>query len=245
MGFQNEIKPKRSLGQNFFVNKSLAENIIDTLFEDSPKHIVEIGPGTGSFTSLIYERNKALTLIEKDFNLYSDLKSKYHDIEIYNEDFLDFNCENLGYDITFFGSLPYNVSKPIIKKIISSDYFTNPAYFIIQKEVADKYCNTDRNQLGLIREIYADYKIIKHIKPDSFKPRPKVTSSFVKFIPHDRYKDIDYKDLEKLILQAFNQPRKTIKNNLKNSKYSLPLEYENLRPNQLTIDQYILIMQSS
>jgi 16S rRNA (adenine1518-N6/adenine1519-N6)-dimethyltransferase len=243
MGFSNGVKPKRSLGQNFFNNKALAQHIIDIVLESNPENITEIGPGTGYFTSLIHAATKNITVIEKDYELSQELKSKFPDISIYNEDFLDFKIESL--DTTYFGSLPYNVSKPIIRKIITSPSFTNPSFFIIQKEVAQKYTNNEVNQLGLLREIYSECKILLTIKPDNFTPRPNVTSSFIKFIPHGKYNNIDKQELEKLIVNAFKQPRKTLKNNLRNTRYILQENEDMLRPDQLSLDQYVSILNRS
>ncbi|MCD4756035.1 hypothetical protein K8R20_00215 [bacterium] len=243
MGFQSRIKPKRSLGQNFFRNKSLAKHIANLVLESSPKHITEIGPGKGAFTTLFYGATKDMTLIETDVILSTELVNQFKNATILHRDFLELPLTFSP--TTYFGSLPYNISKPIIKKILISDTFTNPAFFIIQKEVAEKYTNRNTNLLGLMREIYADCKILLTIKPDSFYPKPKVTSSFIKFTPHDKYQGVDKKALEKLIRISFTQPRKTLKNNLRNTKYVLLDQEQSLRPNQLTLDQYISILNRS
>ena len=243
MGLSNTVKPKRSLGQNFFSNKALASHIVNLVLDSDPTHITEIGPGTGVFTQLFHEKIPDMTLVEKDYELYETLKKTYPDIEIYNEDILEYRLTNKA--TTYYGSLPYNISKPIIRKIITSETFTNPCFFIIQKEVAEKYKNVDTNQLGLTREIYADCKVLLNIKPDNFKPRPNVMSSLITFIPHNKYPDIDKKELEKLIIQSFNQPRKTLNNNLKNSKYTLDENFKPLRPAQLSLDDYVSILNYS
>ncbi len=243
MGFQSRIKPKRSLGQNFFVNKSLAQHITDLVKTSCVSQILEIGPGSGSFTENFYGTTEKLVLIEKDDTLVLELEIRFPKADIIHADFLDVKLPEK--DITYFGSLPYNVSKPIIKKILTSDTFTQPAFFIIQKEVADKYTNRDRNILGLIKELYADCKVLLTIKPENFSPRPKVMSAFIKFTPHNRYPDVDKIAMEKLIIEAFKQPRKTLKNNLKNTKYILNPEEETLRPDKLNIEQYISILKRS
>ncbi|MCD4811064.1 hypothetical protein K8R14_00450 [bacterium] len=243
MGFQSRIKPKKSLGQNFFRNKSLAKHIVNLVLENSPEHITEIGPGKGAFTSLFYGATKNMTLVETDVILSSELANVYKNATILHQDFLEIPLTFSP--TTYFGSLPYNISKPIIKKIITSDTFTNPAFFIIQKEVAEKYANKKTNLLGLMREIYADCKILLTIKPSNFYPKPNVMSSFIKFIPHDRHSSVDKGALEKLIRNSFIQPRKTLKNNLRNTKYLLLEQEHSLRPSQLTLEQYISILNRS
>lgn len=243
MGFQNSIKPKRSLGQNFLINDELIKKIVDFILESNPKHITEIGPGKGAFSKLFYNTQLPLTLVEKDNVLAQLLENNLPSADIFNVDFLNFKLKNT--ETTYFGSLPFNIANEIIKKVVTSYTFTNPAFFIIQKEVAVKYSNRETNPLGLIREIYADFEILLDIKPGNFKPRPNVTSSFVKFTPHNNYTNIDKDAVESLIQRSFKMPRKTIMNNLKQYSYNIPTELETKRPHELDLSEYMSILQSS
>ncbi|MDD3474773.1 MAG: rRNA adenine dimethyltransferase family protein [Candidatus Dojkabacteria bacterium] len=243
MGFQNRVTAKRSLGQNFLVNSGVIEKITTIVIDSKPKHITEIGPGKGAFTKVFYGTTIPLTLIEKDNNLFQLLQNNYKNIELYNLDFLDYKTSN--FETTYFGSLPFNVSKEIIDKILKSETFKNPAFFIIQKEVAEKYLNRNKNELGFTREIYADFKILFDIKPGSFNPKPKVTSSFVKFIPNNHLGSINKQDLEILIQRSFKMPRKTLKNNLSTYGYKIPENINNERATELELDDYVSILQHS
>jgi 16S rRNA (adenine1518-N6/adenine1519-N6)-dimethyltransferase len=238
------MEAKRSLGQNFFINKNLGDRIIQEV-QNSTDIAVEIGPGQGFFTERLIEKFKEVILIEKDTEIAKILRETYPNLTIYNEDFLDFDLTKLPKDITFFGSLPYNVSKPIIRKIIESDRFNNPAYFIIQKEVAQKYIYKDPyNILSLNTNIYSDVKKILDISPEAFRPRPRVNSSFTRFTPNR--KDIEgIKTLSNLITLSFKQPRKNLKNNLKGSPYrDLIKDFESRRPSELSLEQYQEILQN-
>jgi len=137
------MEAKKSLGQNFFINKHLCQQITNYIIGEEPDVLVEIGPGQGFFTNYLYEKIPNTVLIEKDCTLSKDLSTKFPKSVIKNIDFLDWNYNELDCykdkKIVFFGSLPYNVSKPIIRKIITSNYFNHSCFFIIQKEVADKY----------------------------------------------------------------------------------------------------------
>ena len=243
MGFQNRVIPKRSLGQNFIVNDNLVKKIVNLVLESNPEHITEIGPGKGVFTKVFYETTSALTLIEKDNTLAQILENKFPDTVIHNQDFMDFKLENSN--TIYFGSLPFNMHLPIIKKVITSYTFNNPAFFIIQKEVALKYKNSNPNSLGLTREIYADFDLLFNIKPGNFSPRPNVISSFVKFVPKNSYLDIDKEGLELLIERSFKMPRKTLRNNLKSFHYKIPNILESKRPGQVDLNDYISILKAS
>lgn len=248
------IEPKRSLGQNFFVNENLAKKIVDTVLVENPELIVEIGPGHGYFSSLLQQGGKKLLLVEKDNTLAEGLLNHYPEQEVVNIDFLEWDFSQLekfkGKKILFFGSLPYNVSKRIISKVIESNFFNMSAYFIIQKEVAEKYtANTpDTTFLSLKTEIYATCKKLFDISPESFKPKPKVVSSFVMFTPQEKtffQSKEEVENFENFLLQAYKQPRKKLQNNLKGCfPYEIgekAKELLNLRPQHLTIEDYLFL----
>lgn len=241
MGFQDGVTPKRSLGQNFFVNKELIKKITNVVLESNPTHITEIGPGKGAFTKVFYDVTVNLTLIEKDIVVSRIISNQFPEADIHNIDFLEYKLTNP--ETTYFGSLPFNVSDEIIEKIIKSYTFNNPAFFIIQKEVAEKYCNKEPNPLGLVTQIYADCKILFDIKAGNFKPRPHVDASFIRFVPHGKYQGIDKEALEKLILRSYKQPRKTLYNNLKGYNYNLSENIANRRAHELDLEAYISILE--
>jgi len=241
MGFPNRVTPKRSLGQNFLINPGLIKKIITVVLNSDPKHITEIGPGKGAFTEEFYATTIPMILIEKDFNFTQILQDNYRGTQVHNIDFLDFELNN--FNTTYFGSLPFNKSKDIIYKIISSPTFNNPAFFIIQKEVAEKYSSKNVNPLSLIREIYSNFEILFDIKAGNFRPKPNVTTSLVKFTPHRKSWNVNVKDLELLIKKSFKYPRKTLKNNLKS--YNLSKEIAGKRPAQLLLSNYVSILKNS
>ena len=139
------IFAKKSLGQNFLIDKNITKKIIN-LSKVTNQNIIEIGPGKGALTEEILKRKpKSLKLIEKDFILANKLKSKYINtrvIKIYNEDILRFNIEKIiKKDTIIFGNLPYNISSQILVKFLK---FRNwpPKYnnliFMFQKELGEK-----------------------------------------------------------------------------------------------------------
>ena len=114
------IVPKKSLGQNFLVDKDILRLIVNlTSIED--KNILEIGPGTGNLTSLIFEKKpKKFCVVEKDNNLAEKLSKNYKNkIEVINEDILNID-ENLLFNekTIVFGNLPFNISTEILSKWI-------------------------------------------------------------------------------------------------------------------------------
>lgn len=240
---------KKSLGQNFFVNENLGEKIINFVREENPEVVVEVGPGRGFFTKKLSTFTPKLVLVEKDDELSQDSRNSFPDATVINIDFLDWDFKELEQykdkKIIFYGSLPYNVSKPIIHKILSSGFFTNNCYFIIQKEVAEKYIMNEPNNniLSLRTQLFAKPKKLMDINPGAFMPQPKVMSSVIKFSPIPKLQiDINEEKFVKFIENCFRSPRKTLRNNLKN--ISSRLQSEELldkRPQELTLEQYIQI----
>ncbi len=221
MGFSN-IRPKRSLGQNFFKNHNLAEYIVKQILKENPKTILEIGPGKGFFTQFFVQNNIKTICIEKDKELSEKLKDFLPQITLLNNDVLDIDVNKLiekEDDLVCFGSLPYNVSKRIIFKLIE-DTDIKKFYFIIQKEVGDKYVNKKKSSLlSLKTEIYVNSKILLNISPHNFVPRPNVESCLI-FFKRDEKNINDINNFKLYLDRAFKQPRKKLKNNL-NQFYNL------------------------
>jgi 16S rRNA (adenine1518-N6/adenine1519-N6)-dimethyltransferase len=104
--------PKKSLGQNYLIDKNVINKIIKQV-KIKNKNVLEIGPGTANLTDeIIKEKPKSLILIEKDKYLFSDLKNKFNDkknIHLFNADFLKFNLlDNVENNTIVFGNLPYH-----------------------------------------------------------------------------------------------------------------------------------------
>lgn len=258
MGFPcSMIKAKKSLGQNFFINSNLAKQIVQIISEKPSDIIVEIGPGEGYFSNILDSKKKNLIMIEKDTVLASKLKHTFQKQLIVNSDFLEWEFQELekhyGKEIVFFGSLPYNVSKKIIEKIIQSKFFNSESYFIIQKEVAEKYTDKEPNNnlLSLRTSIYANCRKLFDIKPEAFRPKPKVTSSFTLFEPKAMTSQNiilrKNKVFDRFLQDSFAQPRKMLSNNLR--KYNFQQNEEiikllNARPQHLSLEEYVLLFSN-
>ena len=251
------LKAKKSLGQNFLIDRNILE-LITNCTEINNKSILEVGPGTGNLTQEIIKKNpKEIFLVEKDTNLLNLLKDKFKDKAIYyNEDILNFSEEKLSKNkITVFGNLPYNISTEILTKWIiniNTEFWFDKLILMFQKEVADRIISeNDRSNYGRL-SIISNWKLkikkITDIKPNSFKPKPKVDSSLLIFTPKENFIKLDNpKNLEKVTRVFFNQRRKKIKKPLsqlfKNyekiaEKLNLNLD---LRPQNLTFDTYYLL----
>ena len=216
------IKAKKSLGQNFLMDKLILEKISNTI-NISNKTILEIGPGTGNLTSYILKKNpKKLFVIEKDYELSRGLKNKFNDkITVINDDVLKIDETKLFKEVvTVFGNLPYNISTEILAKWIlnleSENFWFENLILMFQKEVADriisKFNSSKYGRLSILANWKLDIKKMFDIKPFSFSPRPKVDSSLLFFSPRKNFYQIkNPKNLEKVTRIFFNQRRKKLK----------------------------------
>ena len=248
------IRAKKSLGQNFLIDREVLEKITNTAVIKN-KTILEVGPGTGNLTSFIVKNNpKKIFVIEKDDDLAKNLDKTFKDqLTIINDDILNID-ENLLFDekVTVFGNLPYNISTEILSKWIinlKDNSWFNCLVLMFQKEVADRiiarFNTSNYGRLSILSNWKLYIEKICDIKPESFFPKPKINSSLLLLTPKKNfYKINEPKNLEKVTRIFFNQRRKMIKkpyNQLFNgdkkilSKLKIDL---NLRPQNLDFDTY-------
>ena len=249
------IRAKKSLGQNFLIDRNIIDKIVNIL-ELKDKNILEIGPGTGNLTEGILKKSpKKILAIEKDDNLVKLLKEKFDDkIEIINKDILKIDENSLSdQTLTVFGNLPYNISTEILCKWIlniKQKIWFDCLILMFQKEVADriisKFDTKDYGRLTVLANWRLKIKKICDIYPSCFSPKPKVESTLLIFEPKRNFvKFINPKNLEKITRVFFMHRRKMIKKpflNLFNndinyaSKMKLDLR---LRPQNLDLDTYL------
>ena len=247
-----KIKARKSLGQNFLIDKNIIKSIVNIGDIKKNNVILEVGPGTGNLTEYILKKNpKKIFVIEKDSNLVNLLNGKFHDkINILNKDILKFDLNNISKEkIIIFGNLPYNISTKILTQwITTSEKFKcyKKLILMFQKEVADRILakTNSRNygRLSIISNWRLNIKKEFNISPQCFFPKPKVDSTLLSFVPKKEFYYIkNPENLEKITRIFFNQRRKMIKNPLKqifknpekvavNFKLNLNLRPQNLSP---------------
>jgi len=253
-----KIIPKKSLGQNFLIDKNIIEKICDAGNLSQNNTVLEIGPGTGNLTEFILKkRPRKFYIIEKDKRLIKNLSERFENqLVIINEDILKYDLKLLSNsDLIIFGNLPYNISSQILVNFInysSSKFSYKKLILMFQKEVADRILAEDNSKnygrLSIFSSWKLDIKKIMDIYPSSFFPRPKVMSSLLIFEPKINYINFkNSKNLEHITNIFFNQRRKMIKKPLnilfKDSKEvvnELDLNI-NLRPQNLKKETFYKI----
>ena len=253
-----KIIPKKSLGQNFLIDKNIIEKICNSGNVSQSDTVLEIGPGTGNLTeSILKKKPKKFYIIEKDERLIKNLSEKFDNkLIIINEDILNYDLKLLSNtNLIIFGNLPYNISSQILINFInysSSKFSYKKLVLMFQKEVADRILAEDNSKnygrLSIFSSWKLDIKKLMDIYPSSFFPKPKVMSSLLIFEPKNNYiKFNNSQNLEYITNIFFNQKRKMIKKPLnilfKDSKSvvdELDLDI-NLRPQNLKKDTFYKI----
>ncbi len=253
------IKNKKSLGQNFLVDRDILNKIVNTVNIDN-KEVLEIGPGSGNLTAYILKKNpKKFYVVEKDDDLSLLLKEKFNDeIEIINDDILKISENKISKNkLIVFGNLPYNISTEILSKWIvnmNSNIWFESLVLMFQKEVADRIIaksnNSNYGRLSILSNWKLNIKKIIDIKPQSFFPKPKIDSTLLIFTPKKKFFKLESaKNLEKLTRIFFNQRRKMLKKPFnqifKNAdeiskKFNIDL---NLRPQNLEPETYFRLVK--
>ena len=248
------IRAKKSLGQNFLIDKNIIDIITNTVSIDG-NEVLEVGPGTGNLTREILRNNPSkLYLVEKDTFLAESLKEIIDErVKIFNEDILKFSENALSKNkIIVFGNLPYNISTEILGRWITNlkdDCWFSDLVLMFQKEVADRIIaqfNTSAyGRLSILANWRLNINKICDISPESFSPRPKIQSSLIHFTPKKNFAEIkDPINLEKITRIFFSHRRKMLKkpfnqifngNTVLLNKLNLDL---NLRPQNLDFDTY-------
>ncbi|MGN2370270.1 16S rRNA (adenine(1518)-N(6)/adenine(1519)-N(6))-dimethyltransferase RsmA [Clostridium cagae] len=214
----------KSLGQNFLLDESVLNDIVDGAEVNENDFIIEIGPGVGTLTAKLLQKAKMVTCIELDNDLIPILQQElgeYDKFELIHNDALkvDFNeiMKNEEH-VKLVANLPYYVTTPIIVKLLKENHKFESLTIMIQKEVAERI-NAEPNckeygALSILVQYYCNTKIVRKVSPESFMPRPKVDSIVIRLdrLSNPRVKVQDEKLLFDIVRAGFNMRRKTLWN---------------------------------
>ncbi|HEX2867468.1 MAG TPA: 16S rRNA (adenine(1518)-N(6)/adenine(1519)-N(6))-dimethyltransferase RsmA [Ignavibacteriales bacterium] len=224
----DKIRPLKKFGQNYLQDRNILLKIVDEISPREDDAMVEIGPGMGMLTQELYSRVRDLTAVEIDRRVIEDLKMEFPTLSLINQDFLkvDLNeiYEKKKKPLRIAGNIPYNITSPIIFKLIENVPIVEDAVFMVQYEVARRLSahqgSEDYGILAVILKYFGNARLCFKVSPNVFYPRPKVFSAVV----HIRFDKRREKEINKLFINivkaSFGNRRKTLKNSLNNSIFS-------------------------
>jgi dimethyladenosine transferase len=219
--------PRKRFGQNFLRDESVIEAIAGAVAPQAEDHLVEIGPGEGALTQALIGSGCQLDAVELDRNLRARLLaafSTYPRFTLHSADALKFDFAALSIDgkpLRVVGNLPYNISTPLIFKLLDCAHIVSDMHFMLQLEVVERLAaspgSKDWGRLGVMAQFQCEVEHLFDVPPEAFYPPPKVQSAIVRLTPHKTppYPDVDRDALASVVTQAFAQRRKTLRNNFK------------------------------
>lgn len=220
-------QPRKRFGQNFLRDESVINEIARAVSADAGDHIVEIGSGEGALTAALIESGCTLDAIELDRDLTARLLasfSVYPGFTLHSADALRFDFGSLkqtGTPLRIVGNLPYNISTPLLFKLLDYGPLIADMHFMLQREVVDRMAATpgskDWGRLGVMTQLRCEVEALFAVPPEAFYPPPKVQSAVVRLAPHLKrpWPNCDPVKLNRIVTQAFSQRRKTLRNNFK------------------------------
>lgn len=241
----NSLFAKKSFGQNFLINRSVLQTIIEAANINQNDHITEVGPGLGVLTIELAKSAKKVLSIELDANFITILKNYLpENVEIINQDALKYSPPATKYKVV--ANIPYNITSHLINHFLQNENKPTSITLLIQKEVAEKICtlNPDMSVLSLQIALFGKAKLIKKVSNNNFYPAPKVDSAVI-HIQINQPTDPNYIPREKalqilnLAKKAFSQRRKKLSNTIPELKEQLSkLNLSDKRPQHLSIQDW-------
>lgn len=238
-----DIRPRKRLSQSFLIDPNITLKIAGLLEPGPADTVVEIGPGLGVLTGIIAPQVKKIIAVEIDPGLVEILKSEISrdNAAIVHEDFLKFDFPGAvgggapdSARVKVIGNVPYNISSAIVFRLLEFRHLISTAVLMFQKEVAERIAagpgSRDYGIVSVIVSMYARIRREFTVPPGCFYPRPKVDSAVVKMTFRDRpLVELENPELfRELVRTSFARRRKTLLNNLKNSRFNTDGQIESI-----------------
>jgi len=256
--------PRKRFGQNFLQDAAVIDRIAAAIRPVPGEHLVEIGPGTGALTAALLASGCDLDVIELDRDLVPGLLAAFSlrpGFRLHSADALGFDFGSLiesrvdGHQrdrpLRIVGNLPYNISTPLLFRLLDNTDLIRDMHFMLQLEVVQRLAAApgSRNwgRLGVMAQFHCKVEHLFDVPPSAFRPPPKVQSAIVRLTPwpDSPWPECEPSRLRALVKAAFAQRRKTLRNNLKGIIDSGQLEALGVDPSAraetLELSQFIEI----
>ena len=251
---------RKRFGQHFLRDPAVISRIIECIAPAFDDRLIEIGPGAGALTRPLLQRVNRLTVIEIDRDLARRLASsptpagrlRVHCEDVLRFDFARAARENGG-ALRIVGNLPYNLSTPLLFRLVRFHQHVGDVHFMLQREVVERLAaqpgDAAYSRLSVMSACCYETLPLFDVTPDAFAPRPKVVSGFVRLLPKPAPPPDVRERLDSLVKLAFSQRRKTVANALSSVLDRAALERIGIdpeqRPDTLRIDQFMKMMNNA
>lgn len=258
------VKPKKSLGQHFLTDLSIARDIADTVDACPELPILEVGPGMGVMTQFLIAKPRELKVVEIDRESVAYLHEHFPALEgsVIEDDFLRMRLDQLfeGHPFVLTGNYPYNISSQIFFKMLDYKDLIPCCTGMIQKEVAERIaarpCTKAYGILTVLIQAWYRVEYLFTVNEHVFNPPPKVKSAVIRLTRNDTAAlGCDERLFRSLVKTTFNQRRKTLRNNIRPLLSNLDMQRApesvpdhsqllqdpifNKRPEQLSVQDFV------
>jgi 16S rRNA (adenine1518-N6/adenine1519-N6)-dimethyltransferase len=221
------LAPSKQRGQNFLCDPNVTRKVVAAAALDSDDVVVEIGPGFGALTFGLAKAARHVVAVELDGGVARAFRAEYGDpegITLVEGDALDLELQGLAADhrvaaLVVVGNIPYNVTSPLIRKLIDASTVVSRAVLMVQSEVCDRIASgpgdAAYSSLSVVTRYHAEVRRLLTVRRTCFYPRPKVDSGVVEIVfgraPGRRS---DPETFEKVVAAAFGKRRKMLRQSL-------------------------------
>ncbi len=249
-----KVRAKKSLGQHFLTDLSIAERIAHTLDDFKHLPVLEVGPGMGVLTQFLLEMGLDLTVVELDSESVDYLEAAYPQLHgrIIGEDFLKMDLKRLYGDQPFcvIGNYPYNISTQIFFKILEYRDQVTCCSGMLQREVAQRIAEPPGTKaygiLSVLLQAWYDIEYLFTVDEHVFNPPPKVKSGVIRLVRNEVTDlGVNERMFKRVVKAAFGQRRKMLRSSLKPLFSADPMVMERdvfrQRPEQLGVEDFIAL----
>jgi len=219
-------RPRKRFGQHFLHEPSAIARIVAAIDPQPGQRLVEIGPGLGAITEPVLAAAGRLDVVELDREVIPELIARCAhagELVVHEADALRFDFAALAGDgkLRAIGNLPYNVSTPLLFHLLAARDAIADMHFMLQKEVVDRMVATpggkEYGRLSVMLQAHCRMRHLFDVRPGAFRPPPRVMSAIVRLVPHEEppFAIPDPTRFAEVVLRAFGQRRKTLRNGLK------------------------------
>jgi 16S rRNA (adenine1518-N6/adenine1519-N6)-dimethyltransferase len=244
---------RKRFGQHFLVDTGVTDAIVRAIDPRPDDALVEIGPGLGALTRPLLQRGAQLTVIELDRDLAARWRGVAN-VQVIESDVLGVDFVSLAKSaarpLRVVGNLPYNISTPILFRLLSAVSAITDQHLMLQKEVVNRLAaapgGKDYGRLSVMLQWRYDIEPLFDVAPESFDPPPRVQSTVLRMTPLRSPPALDAELLAELVAVAFSQRRKLLRHTLGHwlARTQLEVAFDvQRRAEEVPVDEYVLLAQ--
>ena len=242
---------RKRFGQNFLVDRAYIDRIVRAIDPQCDDCMVEIGPGLGALTAPLLECLNVLHVIEIDRDIVARLAAEFpaERLIVHQGNALKFDLTSLGPGLRVVGNLPYNISSPLLFHAAECAGAIRDCHFMLQREVVDRMAAAPGSKVYGRLSVMLQYRFavekLFNVPAGAFRPTPQVDSAFVRLVPHATLPSpaSDERLLAQMVMKAFTQRRKTVRNALSEFASAEELAARGIdprsRPEDLSLDDFV------